>query len=75
MWDQRVHYVVPKVLSSKFKRWLCGTVGSVLIVALVVMWGHVLDNMVLRGHIMGIAGLVISYDVNNYQARRGGLCR
>ena len=49
--------------------------GMFLIFSLVVMWGHVLDDTVLRGHIMGIAGLVISYDVESYQVRRGGLCR
>jgi hypothetical protein len=49
--------------------------GMFLIFSLVVMWGRVLGYVVPRGHIMGIAGLVISYDVNNYQVRRGGLCR
>ncbi len=47
--------------------------GMFLIFSLVVMWGRVLGYVVPRDHIMGIAGLVISYDVNNYQVRRGGL--
>ena len=37
--------------------------GRVLIVAWVVMWGHVLGYVVPRGHVMGSAGLVIRYDV------------
>ena len=37
--------------------------GRFLIVAWVVMWGHVLGYVVPRGHIMGSAGLVIRYDV------------
>lgn len=71
MYGRRVHYVVPKVLSSKLKRWLCGTVGRVLIVAWVVMWGHVLGYVVPRGHIMGSAGLVIRHDVVGYVGEGG----
>ena len=63
--------MVPKVLSSKLKRWLCGTVGSVLIVAWVVMCGHVLGYVVPRSHIMGSAGLVIRYDVVGYVGEGG----
>ena len=71
MWGRRVHYVVPWVESSKLRRWLCGTVGSVLIVAWVVMWGHVLGYVVPRGHIMGSAGLVIRYYVVGYVGEGG----
>ena len=45
--------------------------GSVLIVAWVIMWGHVLGYVVPRGHIMGSAGLVIRYDVVGYVGEGG----